>query len=184
MIYLKVYPSEKGKNIANFREPILWYIWVLQILEEGEQTLQYTVAAARKQIQDKQYTRELETREIRLERIRCYGFAFQGKNVLIGWKKRHLKTFFCTGIDFSWVSRIINFKICLSERISAWLLINGGNRYEQNKDSRHRPGVIQTWIGMRESRCEMGRTCISQGSMKEAMETFRIPFRLEDYPQK
>ena len=32
------------------------------------------------------------------------------------------------------------------------------NRYGQNKDSRYRPGVIQTGIRMRESRCEMGRT--------------------------
>ena len=64
---------------------LCWNLLMTQIwLEEGEQTLQDTVAAARKQIQDKQYTRELETRGIKLERIRCYGFAFQGKKVLIG----------------------------------------------------------------------------------------------------
>ena len=62
----------------------LAFVLEFKTREEGEQTLQDTVAAARKQIQDKQYTRELETRGIKLERIRCYGFAFQGKKVLIG----------------------------------------------------------------------------------------------------
>ena len=62
----------------------LAFVLEFKTREEGEQTLQDTVAAARKQIQDKQYTRELETRGIKPERIRCYGFAFQGKKVLIG----------------------------------------------------------------------------------------------------
>lgn len=34
--------------------------------------------------QDKHYIGELEARGIKQERIRCYGFAFQGKKVLIG----------------------------------------------------------------------------------------------------
>ena len=62
----------------------LAFVLEFKTSEEGEETLQDTVAAARKQIQDKQYTRELETRGIKPERIRCYGFAFQGKKVLIG----------------------------------------------------------------------------------------------------
>lgn len=62
----------------------LAFVLEFKTSEEGEETLQDTVAAARKQIQDKQYTRVLETRGIKPERIRCYGFAFQGKKVLIG----------------------------------------------------------------------------------------------------
>ena len=62
----------------------LAFVLEFKTSEEGEKTLQDTVAAARKQIQDKQYTRVLETRGIKPERIRCYGFAFQGKKVLIG----------------------------------------------------------------------------------------------------
>ena len=60
------------------------FVLEFKICEEGEKTLEDTVAAARKQIQDKQYTSELEARGIKPERIRCYGFAFQGKKVLIG----------------------------------------------------------------------------------------------------
>nr|WP_294652077.1 AAA family ATPase [uncultured Blautia sp.] len=65
-------------------ETDLAFVLEFKTSEEGEETLQDTVAAARKQIQDKQYTRVLETRGIKPERIRCYGFAFQGKKVLIG----------------------------------------------------------------------------------------------------
>lgn len=65
-------------------ETDLAFVLEFKTSEEGEKTLQDTVAAARKQIQDKQYTRVLETRGIKPERIRCYGFAFQGKKVLIG----------------------------------------------------------------------------------------------------
>ena len=65
-------------------ETDLAFVLEFKTSEEGEKTLQDTVASARKQIQDKQYTRELETRGIKPERIRCYGFAFQGKKVLIG----------------------------------------------------------------------------------------------------
>lgn len=43
-----------------------------------------TVKAEKKQIQDKYYISELEARGIKQERIRCCGFAFQGKKVLIG----------------------------------------------------------------------------------------------------
>ena len=60
------------------------FVLEFKICEEGEKTLEDTVAAAKEQIQDKQYTSELEARGIEQERIRCYGFAFQGKKVLIG----------------------------------------------------------------------------------------------------
>ena len=52
--------------------------------EEDEESLKETVAAALKQIEEKQYAAQLEARGIPKERIRSYGIAFQGKKVLIG----------------------------------------------------------------------------------------------------
>ena len=49
-----------------------------------EQTLEETVTAALKQIEEKQYAAELVERGIKPEKIRSYGFAFEGKTVLIG----------------------------------------------------------------------------------------------------
>ncbi len=51
---------------------------------EDESSLQETVKAALKQIEEKQYTQVLMEKGIPAERIRKYGFAFQGKKVLIG----------------------------------------------------------------------------------------------------
>ena len=51
---------------------------------EEEKTLADTVAAAHKQMQEKQYAAQLTARGIPAERIRSYGFAFEGKKVLIG----------------------------------------------------------------------------------------------------
>lgn len=51
---------------------------------DDEATLRDTVQAALGQIERKQYAAQLRSRGIPEERIRCYGFAFQGKKVLIG----------------------------------------------------------------------------------------------------
>lgn len=51
---------------------------------EEEETLEDTVAAALRQIEEKAYDTELTERGISREWIRHYGFAFAGKTVLIG----------------------------------------------------------------------------------------------------
>ena len=51
---------------------------------EDEKTLADTVSAALEQIEEKAYDMELLSRGISQERIRHYGFAFEGKTVLIG----------------------------------------------------------------------------------------------------
>jgi hypothetical protein len=52
--------------------------------EDEEETLKDTVASALAQIEEKQYAQTLMDKGIAPEHIRKYGFAFKGKQVLIG----------------------------------------------------------------------------------------------------
>ena len=49
-----------------------------------EASLEETVRTALKQIEEKEYEAELVSRGFKREKIRKYGFAFEGNNVLIG----------------------------------------------------------------------------------------------------
>lgn len=51
---------------------------------QKEKDLGETVRAAPPQIEEKQYAKALEAKGFQPGRIRKYGFAFEGKNVLIG----------------------------------------------------------------------------------------------------
>ena len=52
--------------------------------ERTGKSLEQTAENALKQIEEKNYDAELLAQGIPKERIRHYGFAFEGKNVLIG----------------------------------------------------------------------------------------------------
>lgn len=69
-------PVNKGDNA---------YVFEFKVLNPGrEDTLEDTVKAALHQIQEKNYDAILLARGIPEDKIRHYGFAFRGKEVLIG----------------------------------------------------------------------------------------------------
>ena len=55
-----------------------------KVRKKREKSIEETLQNALQQIEDKQYETELLAKGISKERIRKYGFAFEGKNVLIG----------------------------------------------------------------------------------------------------
>ena len=57
-----------------------------------ESSLEETVEAALKQIEDRRYAHELWEKGIAREHIRSYGFAFEGKQVLIGGGRQQTKS--------------------------------------------------------------------------------------------
>ncbi len=61
-----------------------WWEHVTVHDPEEERTLEDTVQAALRQIQERQYEAKLKTAGFSEEKIRSYGFAFEGKKVLIG----------------------------------------------------------------------------------------------------
>ena len=69
------------------REPEKHDAYILEFKvfnSKRESSLEDTVAAALRQIEEKQYAAELMERGIAKEHIHSYGFAFEGKQVLIG----------------------------------------------------------------------------------------------------
>ncbi len=61
------------------------YIFEFKVYDPfDESSLEETVKSALQQIEDKRYEEELTAKGIAKERIRKYGFAFEGKHVLIG----------------------------------------------------------------------------------------------------
>jgi hypothetical protein len=69
-------PLDKEKDNA--------YIIEFKVKKKRETCLEDTLKNALTQIDEKQYAQELIASGIPEERIRKYGFAFEGKTVLIG----------------------------------------------------------------------------------------------------
>jgi hypothetical protein len=73
---IMVIPKDKSKDNA--------YIIEFKVKKQREESLEDTVKNALAQIEEKQYEQELISSGIPRDNIRKYGFAFEGKKVLIG----------------------------------------------------------------------------------------------------
>jgi hypothetical protein len=69
-------PLDKNKDNA--------YVIEFKVKKRSEATLEDTLANAHAQIEEKQYAQELISLGVPADNIRKYGFAFEGKTVLIG----------------------------------------------------------------------------------------------------
>ncbi len=79
---IMIYPKDSSKNENVRRDAI---IIEFKVKNKGKETdLEQTVKAALKQIDDRNYEAELIALGFKKENIRKYGFAFEGKKVLIG----------------------------------------------------------------------------------------------------
>ncbi len=104
--YLKILSYEKAQELKGEREPKYevtltnfevkrmfssmvrrWFYQAEAEYSDFLLALLQTVAAALAQIEEKQYEKELIARGIERKRIKKYGFAFLGKEVLIGEKE-------------------------------------------------------------------------------------------------
>lgn len=75
-------PSGEEPENPNTDEAILLEFKVHDA--QDEESLEDTVKSALEQIEKRQYAVQLMAKGVKKERIRSYGFAFEGKKVLIG----------------------------------------------------------------------------------------------------
>lgn len=70
-------PPDKSGKVFIFEFKVM-------VADDGEETLEDTLANALAQIEEKQYEPELIAESFETKHIRKYGFAFKGKKCLIG----------------------------------------------------------------------------------------------------
>ena len=83
---IMIYPKDISEGEAGKGDAIIIEFKVKS--KKKETDLEQTVEAALKQIDEKKYDEELKVLGFKEDNIRKYGFAFEGKNVLIGGKQR------------------------------------------------------------------------------------------------
>ena len=87
---IMIYPKESGKGETAKGDAAKGDAIVIEFKvksKKKESDLEQTVEAALRQIDEKRYDEELKALGFKEDNIRKYGFAFEGKNVLIGEKQ-------------------------------------------------------------------------------------------------